>query len=167
MKRLLILLPLMAIFSCETPTKKKEEKPAVVKEPVKEVVVEKKVEKVDNTLFSLERKPCSGDCPVFSVTVTKDKVLTYHGKKYTHIEGIHTVSLSTAQFEQFNKLLKDAHFSELSSRYATSGTKDFAESVLKYEGKEVTVRLWKDAPKELTAVYVFVEDILYNLKYLQ
>jgi hypothetical protein len=166
MKRLFILLLLIA-FGCETPTKKKEEKPVIVKEPVKEVILEKKIEKVDNTLFSLERKPCSGDCPVFSVTVTKDQVLTYHGKEYTNIEGVHTVSLSTAQFEQFNKLLEDARFSELSSHYTTSGTKDFAESVLKYSGKEVTVRLWKDAPKELTAVYVFVEDILYNQNYLQ
>jgi len=139
----------------------------VVKEPVKEVVVEKKVEKVDNTLFALEKKPCSGDCPVFSVIVTKDRILTYHGKKYTNIEGVHTVTLSTSQYEKFTKILKDAKFSELNARYTTSGTKDFAESILKYNGKEVTVRLWKDAPKQLTAVYVFVEDILYNLKYLQ
>lgn len=167
MKKLLILLSLIVIASCDTPTKKKEEKPVVVKEPVKEVVVEKKVEKVDNTLFSLERKPCSGDCPVFSVTVTKDSVLTYDGKKYTNIEGVHTVSLTGTQYDQLKELLKNARFSELNARYTTSGTKDFAESILKHDGKAVTVRLWKDAPKELTAVYVFVEDILYDLKYLQ
>ena len=167
MKKFLIVFFLIAIVSCDTPTKKKEEKPVVVEEPSKEVVVEKKVERIDNTVFSLERKPCSGDCPVFTVTLTKDRTLTYHGKKYTNIEGIHTITLSNAQFDTFNELLKNARFSELDSRYATSGTKDYPVSILKHDGKEVTVRLWKDAPKELTAVYVFVEDILYNLKYLQ
>lgn len=167
MKKLLAVLFLITIISCDTPTKKKEEKPIVIEEPAKDVVVEKKVERVDNTVFTLERKPCSGDCPVFSVILTKDGTLTYHGKKYTNIEGVHTISLSNDQFNKFKELLKNAQFSELNSRYATSGTKDYPESVLKHDGKEVTVRLWKDAPKELTAVYVFTEDILYNLKYLQ
>lgn len=166
MKRLFPLILFLCILGCETNKKKKVDQP-VVKQPEKEVVVKEKIEKVGPTLFTLERKPCSGDCPVFSVTVTKDRILTYHGKEYTNIEGVHTLTLSKSQFEKFNEILKNAQFSQLNSRYATSGTSDFPESVLKYDGKEITVRLWKDAPKELTAVYVFVEDILYNQKYLQ
>ena len=55
MKKLLSVFVLLAIFSCETPPKKKEVKPIPVKEPVKEVVVGKKVEK--NPVTAYENKP--------------------------------------------------------------------------------------------------------------
>ena len=168
MRKLLTILILLTIFGCETPQKKKETKPAsVIEEPIEEVIVEEKVEKVDNTLVSLKRKPCSGDCPVFEVTITKDSILTYNGIDYTNIEGIHTVKLTAEQYGKISQILEDSKFSELKNRYAKSGTKDFAESVITHQGKDVTVRLWKDSPKRLTAIYVFIEDILYNQKYLQ
>ena len=167
MKKLLFLFVTIAFISCETPTKKKAPETIPVKEPVKKVVVEEKVEEVDNTLVSLKRNPCSGDCPVFEVVISKDSILTYNGKKYTNIEGIHTLKLSAEQYDEISKILEDSNFSELKSRYATSGTKDFAESIITHQGKNVTVRLWKDSLKRLTAIYVFIEDILYNQKYLQ
>jgi hypothetical protein len=168
MKKILFLLLTIAFFSCDTPVKKEAPKPVpVVVEPIKEVVEEKKIEKVDNTLVKLKRKPCSGDCPVFDVTITKDSILTYNGKKFTNIKGVHTVKLSAKQFDKISKILDDSKFSELNSKYTKSGTKDYAESIITYQGKNVTIRLWKDAPKRLTAIYVFIEDILYDKKYLE
>lgn len=170
MKKLLVLCLFLSLFSCEETPKKKAPQPEAPKETVEEVVVEKKAEpvkKIDNTLVKLQKKACSGDCPVFDVTISKDSILTYHGKKYTHIEGIHTLKLSGKQFDKITKILEDSNFSKLNSRYTKSGTKDFAESVITHQGKKVTVRLWKDAPKKLTAIYVFLEDILYNKKYLE
>lgn len=168
MKKILLLVLTIAFFSCDTPVKKEEPKPVpAVEEPVKEVVVEKEVVKVDNTLVKLKRKPCSGDCPVFDVTITKDSILTYKGRKYTNVKGTRTVKLSAKQFDKISKILDNSKFSKLRSRYTKSGTKDFAESVITYQGKNVTIRLWKDAPKRLTAIYVFIEDILYNKRYLE
>lgn len=168
-KTFLLLFTCIGILSCDAPAKKETSKPTpVVIEPIKEeVIVEKEVEKVDNTLVSLERKPCSGDCPIFEVTITKDSILTYNGKKYTNVAGIHTFKLSAKQYQKISKILEDSNFSELHSRYTKSGTKDFAESIITHQGKDVTVRLWKDAPKRLTSIYVFIEDILYDKKYLE
>ena len=168
MKKLTAFLLFLIILSCKEPPKKEEPKP--VEPPKKEVIVEKKVEpvkKVDNTLLKLQKKPCSGDCPVFDVTITKDSVLTFRGKKFTNIAGTHTVKLSGKQFDKLSKILDDSNFTSFKSRYTKSGTKDFSESVITYQGKKVTVRLWKDAPKKLTAIYVFIEDILYDKKYLE
>lgn len=169
MKKLLVLFLLIFLFQCEEAPKKKAPQPKSVEEPVKEVVEKKPapVKKVDNTLVKLRRQACSGDCPVFDVTITKDSTLKYNGKKYTNIEGIHTVKLSAKQYDKITKILKDSDFENLKNRYMTSGTKDFPLSVITHQGKSVTVRLWKDAPKKLTAVYVFIEDILYDKKYLQ
>jgi hypothetical protein len=171
MKKLVPLFLLLLLFNCkETPKPTPKPQPEPKKEVVKEIVEEKKEEppkKVDNTLVKLQKKPCSGDCPVFDVTITKDSVLTYHGKKFTNIEGIHTVKLSGKQYNKISKILADSNFSTLKRRYTKSGTKDFSESVITHQGKKVTVRLWKDAPKRLTAIYVFIEDILYNKRYLE
>ena len=169
MKKTLYLFILISIFSCEKPSKKENKKEVIIeKELPKEVLVEKKVEKkVSNTLLKLQKKKCSGDFPVFDVTITKDSVLIYNGMEFTNIEGIHKVTLSAKQFNTISKILKDADFSELKSRYTTSGTKDYSETKITYLGKNVTVRLWKDAPKRLTDIYVFVEDILYDKKYLE
>lgn len=168
MKKSFLLLCLsIIILSCNTPEKKKE---VIKKETPKEVVVEKKIEKVkkvDNTVLRLKRKPCSGDCPVFEVNITKDRVLTYNGIQYTKITGIHTIQLTENQFTKLTAILEASNFSNLKSRYTKSGTKDFAETVITYEGKNVTVRLWKDAPDKLTDIYVFIEDILYAKKYLE
>jgi hypothetical protein len=172
MKNYIPLILLLGILSCKgTPTETKPATPQPKKEIVEEPTVEEDeievVEKeVDLTLVSLVRKPCSGDCPVFDVTITKDSILTYHGKKYTNIEGYHTLKLTAEQFDDITQLLEDANFSELNARYTKSGTSDFAESIIRYEGKDVTVRLWKDAPKRLTAIYVFIEDLLYDQKFL-
>ena len=169
MKKLLTLLALILLFGCKEPPKKKAPQP----EPIIEIVMEPEEEeivpigKVDKTLVKLQKKPCSGDCPVFDVTITKDSILVYNGKKFTNIEGVHTLKLSGKQFDKISKILADSNFSSFKSRYTKSGTKDFSESVITYEGKNVTVRLWKDAPKKLTAIYVFIEDILYNKKYLE
>ena len=57
MKKIYFLLLTVLILGCETPPKKKEPKPApVIEESIQEVIVEEKVEKIDNTLVSLKRK---------------------------------------------------------------------------------------------------------------
>tara|TARA_R110000787_G_scaffold11253_1_gene37574 strand:- start:5275 stop:5787 length:513 start_codon:yes stop_codon:yes gene_type:complete len=170
MKKILLLSCLiLSVLSCDTPVKKENKKEVIIeKETPKEVVVEKKVvKKVSNTLLRLQKKKCSGDCPVFDVTITKDSILIYNGKKFTNIKGIRSIKLSGRQFNKITKILKDANFSGLKRRYTTSGTKDFAETIISYQDKNVTIRLWKDAPKRLTAIYVFIEDILYDKKYLK
>ncbi|MDT7832084.1 DUF6438 domain-containing protein [Flavobacteriaceae bacterium S356] len=167
MKKLLFIFLSLLILSCETPIKKEEKKKPVVKEVPKEIVVEKEVKKVDNTLVRLQRKACSGDCPVFDVTISRDSTFTYKGIRYTNEKGIKTFKLSTKQYMKLSEILERSKFSKLKSRYTASGTKDFPETILRYNGKKVTVRLWKDAPDRLTDIYVFIEDILYDNKYLK
>tara|TARA_R110002073_G_scaffold8207_1_gene45627 strand:+ start:73638 stop:74132 length:495 start_codon:yes stop_codon:yes gene_type:complete len=164
MRKSLFILTLLTIFSCETPVKKEKKKEGLKKETPKRTVVENEV---DKTLVKLKRNPCSGDCPVFEVTITKDHILMYNGIQYTNSTGIHTVKLSSKQYTKLLAILTASNFSELKSEYADSGTKDFAETVITYKSKNVMVRLWKDAPENLTDIYVFIEDILYEKKYLE
>lgn len=167
MKKVFLLSLIFVIVSCKTPVNK--EKKEVIPQVVfnKETPIKVVNEKIDNILLKIKRNPCSGDCPVFEVAITKDHILMYHGVKYTNITGIHTVKLSSKQYAKLSKILTASNFSELKSEYADSGTKDFAETIITYQNKNVMVRLWKDAPENLTDIYVFIEDILYDNKYLE
>ncbi len=167
MKKIFLLCLSIAIFSCETSTKEKKSAPIIEKETPKEVIVPKKEKKVDPTLVKLKKKACSGDCPVFEVLITKDSILTYKGIRYTHVRGTRIVKLSPRQFTKLSQILEKSNFLKLKRRYTKSGTKDFAETVITYQDKKVTVRLWKDSPDRLTDIYVFIEDILYNKRFLK
>ncbi len=167
MKRFLVVFLTTLLIDCNTPTKKEPTKTVVTEEKSKETVVEKKGKKVDNTLVTLQRKPCSGDCPVFDVVISKDSTLVYKGISYTNTIGNDTLKLSSVQYADLLSILENSDFSNLKTRYTKSGSKYFPQTIIKYQNKEVIVRLWKDAPEGLTDIYVFIEDILYDQKYLQ
>ena len=166
MKKLILLSFLLLAFACDTPTKKKEKEIIVIPEP-KEVVVEKKVEKIDNTLITLKKEPCSGDCPVFKVTINKDSTLTYTGIEYTKVLGEHTIKLNPKEYSAIAKAIGNAEFHSFNKEYSDASSNDFSKTTITFDSKEVSVRLWKDAPKELTKVYVAIEDILYHHKLLE
>lgn len=170
MKKLLSLFLLIAFFGCDTPTKKKEEKPVIIKEPVKEVVVKEKIEpvvEVDNTLVAFKKTPCSGDCPVFTISISKDSIFTFEGKKYTAFSGKKEFKLSNAEFDKLTAALENSGFQSLKRQYSTQEAKDYSNNTITYQGKNVSVRLWKDAPRELTKIYVVLEDLLYDHKLLE
>lgn len=163
MKKALYIIGIFLMFTaCDTPSKK-EQKPVKETKPV----VKKEVAKVDHTLVSLSKEPCSGDCPVFEVTVSKDSILSYHGKEYTSFLGQKKIKLTPNEYSNIIDAIKNSRFSELNDAYMDESSKDFSKTVITYNQKSVTVRLWKDAPKELTKVYVTLEDILYNHKFLE
>ena len=169
MKKVILFSLSFLILSCETP-KKKEKVDIVKKETTKKPILKKKTPKVkniDNTLITLQRKPCSGDCPVFKVHISKDGLLTYNGIEYTNITGKRTLKLSSKQQTKLSSIINASNFSTLKSEYTDRGTEDFAETIMTYQNKSVMVRLWKDAPENLTDIYVFIEDILYDKKYLE
>lgn len=180
MKKIVLFLCCSIVLCCETPSKKKPRatikpeaasKPEVdIQGPPKKeavVVTEKKPEKTDNTLIQLQRKPCSGDCPVFEVSITKDSLLIYKGVANTNVTGTDSLKLSADQYDKLSDIIKESQFDALNDRYTTSGTSDFPETTITFNGKKVAVRLWKDAPDRLTDIYVFIEDILYDQKYLE
>lgn len=173
-KTIILLLSTFLLISCgsfekkETKPIKKTDKKDVKKEIKKEETVVKKSNVIiDNNLLIVERAPCSGDCPVFKVTVSKDKVFTNERIEGTAFVGEKTINLTDTQYAKLTNILSQSDFKKLQKEYKTSRTKDYADTKIKPNGKTITVRLWKDAPKKLTDISVFIEDILYDQKYLE
>jgi len=75
--------------------------------------------------------------------------------------------LSADEYSKLISALENSEFQTLKEQYSNQEAKDFSKTTITYQGKEVSVRLWKDAPKELTKIYVALEDILYDHKLLE
>ncbi len=113
-----ILLLTATLFSCakkkaekttvtevkkEAPTVIKETKPEVVTQP-KSVPVLKIPDGIDaNLVAKIQRTPCYGKCPVFTIELYKDGLVKYNGMAYVERKGNFTAKVNT----EFIKNIQD------------------------------------------------------------
>ncbi len=178
-KAVFLSVLLILLVGCTTVVKDKKVDVEENKEIKKEIILEEEpVEeledkssvpnvKVNNTLITLNKTECSGDCPVFEISISKDSVLTFKGIKYVSVIGQKEIKLTDKQYSSIETGIDSSKFKQLDNKYLGNGDKDFSNTIITYDGKSVTVRLWKNAPKKFTNLYVLLEDILYDNKFLE
>ena len=175
MKKSIFLFAITILFfSCKSHEKNKEvliEKKDKIEleDPNEELEIEASVHFVEfsNTLITLNKTECSGDCPVFEISISKDSVLTYKGIKYVSVIGEKEIKLTKDQYKSIQIAIDSTDFKNLNENYLGDGDIDFSNTIIAHDGKNVAVRLWKNAPKKLTNLYVILEDILYDNKFLE
>ena len=164
-----IAICFLFLFACTTNTKKEKtikiETPTVTKvDKTKKVEIE---EIINNTLIAIKKEPCTGDCPEFEVEITKDSILNYKGFNYVSVVGEHQLKLSKKHFTTLKELLKVVKLNEFKGSYIDSTKTFLSKTLIKFDDQTVNVNLWKDVPDPLINLYTFVEDLLYNQKYLE
>lgn len=70
-----------------------------------------------NTVISLERTPCFGGCPIYTVTLRADGTVRFEGKRFTHVHGVATDSIDPAAVAHLLAGIEDAGFFSLADRY--------------------------------------------------
>jgi len=167
--RKIITVCILFLFACTTSPKK--EKSTEVKEPniikVKKVDLIEIKDIVDNTLIAIKKEPCSGDCPEFEAKITKDSILKYKGINNVSVLGEHQLKLSKEQYNTLKELLKVAELNEFKISYIDSTKTFLPKTLITFDHKTINLNLWKNVPDPLTNLYTFVEDLLYNQKYLE
>jgi len=73
-------------------------------------------------LVTLERGPCFGTCPVYSLTVSADGTVVYDGMQFVEVEGEQTAALPAQQVEELANAIVSADFFSLEDSYAVSAT---------------------------------------------
>ena len=162
------------LFLCACSTNTKKEKPIKIEAP--SIIKVDKVDKtdkvevkkiIDNTLIAVKKEPCIGDCPEFEVKITKDSILNYKGINYVSIVGEHQLKLSKKQYNTLKELLKIAELNKFKGSYIDSTKTFLSKTLITFDNQTINVNLWKDVPDPLINLYTFVEDLLYNQKYLE
>jgi hypothetical protein len=93
-----------------------------------------------SSVVSLYRSPCYGGCAVYSISVTADGLLTYHGEDGVLQQGTQTTQIPRDQVDALLKELEAAGYFKFASRYRPS--------------ERVCGRYVPDAPSVITSVRV-------------
>ncbi len=67
--------------------------------------------------ITLERGPCMGTCPVYSLTVTQDGGVTYDGRQHVRVSGRANTRLTQAQMTELARAVESTRFFEHRDRY--------------------------------------------------
>jgi hypothetical protein len=103
-----------------------------------------------DTLVFMERSPCFGNCPVYSVLILDNGQGTYHGKKFVEKQGVFTFKLQKEELLQIHNMANEIDIFSLKDKYDRPIT-DIPSTVIIYKEnglrKEILDRV--DAPAEL------------------
>jgi hypothetical protein len=71
-------------------------------------------------VVTLERTPCFGSCPVYSLSITRSGVVRFDGKKFVRRAGPDSAKISTAAVDSLLAEMSKAGYYDFEERY-TSG----------------------------------------------
>lgn len=122
-------------------------------------------DKTQITEITLERTPCFGTCPVYSVTLRRDGTATYVGKNY--VERMGTYKGTVRQFDRLAELLISRGYFGLKDKYAVNWT-DMAtvKTSVVMNGKRKTISNYGDAgPVELWGIEMAIDAVADQIKW--
>ncbi|WP_442265653.1 DUF6438 domain-containing protein [Tenacibaculum sp. ZS6-P6] len=131
-------------------------------------VVEDLIKKEENTLLSMRKTGCFGDCPSYDIIINKQGVVLYNGKQYVLQEGEKEFKLSDKELETINNKLNKKKFSSFNAVYDNPKIMDLPSTYIVHQGKQVKIRLWNDdVPEELMDLHEYIEGILLEKKFFE
>lgn len=124
------------------------------------------IEKETNTLLTLNKTNCLGDCPVYSMSIDKKGNVTFNGKQYVVEKGVKEFTLTDKELTTLNEYLaKD--FSSFKEMYDNPKVMDLPSTFITCNDKQIQIRLWNDdVPDTLLEMHEYLEGILLEKKYV-
>ena len=112
----LYIIFLMAFFQCSN-------KKLVVNQP-------------GDKLFEMSKSPCFGRCPIYTVTVYQNGIMTLVAKDNMELKGKYTDTLTKSQLKDFKSKLKALRIKELNDEYREPIADAPATTVTYFEGAD-------------------------------
>ena len=126
----------------------------------------------DDVVITLERTPCFGTCPVYTLTVQGDGTVVYEGKDFVKTKGRAEITITKEKVEQLVSEFEDTDFFSLNDKY-TERTITDAPSVrtsITIDGKTKTIEHYHgdfSAPKRLTKLEDRIDEIVNSEQWVQ
>jgi hypothetical protein len=114
------------------------------------------------TEIGLERTPCFGTCPSYTVIIKSDGTFRYTGENYVARKGKHTGKVSQSAFNQLAQFMKESGFTQLQDSYSRTVTDNptvFTTAVV--DGKRKVVSNYANAgPTKLWVIEQVIDKLL-------
>lgn len=119
------------------------------------------------TYLKIERTPCFGKCPSYTVEFLKTGAIIYTGKKNTEMLGTYRSKMSKIELNKFFKQFENYGYNRLSPKYdVLSSDLPGLNITLIVNGKRKSVKHAEAGPRFLTQIGADVDELVLNLKWL-
>ena len=121
----------------------------------------------DNLFLKMQRTPCYGKCPNYTLEIFESGKVKYNGKMFVENIGEFESVLSTTSIQTIKNKIKEINFFELNDKYDSPAT-DIPATIFEVfennQQKKITNR--HKSPESLKELEKLIEDIVYqsNLK---
>ncbi len=119
----------------------------------------------DSLVVMLQRTPCYGRCPTYTVNIYASGYSTYEGKAHVEMEGNHSTKMSKDEITSIKKMAENVKFFDLDNIYDTNVT-DFPTTHLyiQDQGKKKQILDRQGGPKELKELETFIDELVKTKK---
>ena len=117
--------------------------------------------------ITLERGPCFGECPVYSLTIYTDGTVVFNGERFTEVEGEHTLQIEPEVVDQLIAGFEQAGFFEWDDEYTDMSVTDlpYITTSVTHDGETKTIRRYagdNSAPLALPYLETWVDIAAYT-----
>ncbi len=166
-----ILLPIAALlflFSCSTSKEVAENSTELTSQEIdkqalflKETQFHKLTTK-DSLFASISKGFCFGTCPVYTMKIYKNGMVTYAGTRNVDLIGDYTTQISYAKMLEFVEQAKMIQYMELNDVYDNVGVTDLPSTTtsIVLNGKTKTVKRRYDYPNSILTYEKLFDELL-------
>ena len=112
-------------------------------------------------VISLEKTPCYGFCPVYTIEIYDDLSVMYRGERNVPLEGEHIFRIKSKELDGLVNSFLEADFFEFESDYTRPVT-DLPTTYIRFthNGESKKIRDYSGAPEKLKELEAKVEDFV-------
>ncbi len=114
-------------------------------------------------LVAMEKSPCFGRCPVYSMKVYQNGVASYDGKQFSELEGLHVKRISNAALSELKSTLADANLFRFQDAYRSRLPDLQSVKITYYTEDRYKSIIGKDGrPEPVLKIQELLEEIVEN-----
>jgi hypothetical protein len=99
-------------------------------------------------LVEMSKGPCYGRCPVYTLTIYDNGVMTYEGLRFTEREGLYIKKVADDELKALKMMLKDANLTQFRDAYRARLTDLQSVSISYYGNNSIKTIVGKDGRPE-------------------
>ncbi|WP_299061125.1 DUF6438 domain-containing protein [uncultured Polaribacter sp.] len=121
----------------------------------------------EDTFVQVSKTSCFGDCPVYDVTLLKNRTVLFNGIKNVLMHGKHEFEISASKMKRVEEMFKKTSFTNYNDSYVDKSLIDFPNTFITHKNKQIEIKLWKKVPLELALAFETFEEILFEQKLIE
>ena len=123
----------------------------------------------DSLVAYLERTPCFGKCPYYSVHIYRSGYTLYEGKRDVEKTGRYYTWLSKDKVESIGKKAEELNYFNLNDEYRNPHLTDFPTiySEIRHDGKKKKITHYEvNPPESLVKMEDFIDSLLTDVTWI-